>query len=129
MKILPILLINNTIEELPIIIYDCDEIIIEHLTCIYPGNPAISACTLHFSGTEMSYVGVESSFRRSVFYIDGIRNNSRSFHIHSPCNLKFMLSCNTLADPPVPAEELRFLLHLSLKLKNPDLKKLKTQGA
>lgn len=129
MKILPILLINNTVEELPIIIYDCEKIIIERLTCLHPGRPDISSCTLHFGETSLSYARVGSAFRRSVFYIDGVRDNFRSFRIQSPCNLQFKLSCTLQPGEPVAAEELRFLLHLSLELKSSGTRKLEEQDA
>lgn len=124
MKILPILLVNNTVEELPIIIYDCEKIIIEHLACINPGNHPLTSCTLHFNNVLLPYVQVEAAFRRSVFYVDGIKNNFRSFNIHSPCNLKFMLSYVTEQGQSAAPEPLRFLLHLSLELKSTGSKRL-----
>jgi hypothetical protein len=128
MKILPILLVNNTVEELPIIIYDCEKIIIEHLACLNPGHHPLSSCTLHFNNTALPYVRVETAFRRAVFYIDGIKDNYRSFNIHSPCSLKFMLTYTTVQDQPTPPESLRFLLHLSLELKSTGTKRLQTSG-
>ena len=128
MKILPILLVNNTVEELPIIIYDCENIIIEHLACLNAGNLPLSSCTLHFNNVQLSFLQVEKAFRRTVFYIAGVKDNRRSFNIDSPCNLKFMLSYTTLPGQPAPAEPLRFLLHLSLELKSTGSKQLQTLG-
>ena len=118
MKILPILLVNNTIEELPVIIYDCEKIVIEHLTCITPVDSSIFSCMLHFNGALLKFQRVETVFRRTVFYIDGIKGKFQPFDIRSPCNLKFLLNCDNGQASALPGRQLRFLLHLSLEVKN-----------
>lgn len=123
MKILPIMLINNVVEELQIIIHDCEKIIIERLICSYSNNSNVTDCTIYFNDVPLQYKKISDHSRKKVFYLDGITDNVRSFQIHSPCTLKFMLSIPGTPLEEAKLKELRFLLHLSLELTGRSIKK------
>lgn len=124
MKILPILLVNNAVEELPIIISDCEKIILEHLVCTYSEYDEIPACVIYFNETPLQYLPLSREKKRTVFYLDGIKNNFRAFDIHSPCNLQFKLELSTPFQNGLKSFDHRFFLHLSLELKSSKLRRL-----
>lgn len=124
MKILPILLVNNAVEELPIIISDCEKIILEHLVFTYSEYVEIPFCVVYFNETPLQYLPLSREKKRTVFYLDGMKNSFKEFNIHSPCNLQFKLEVSAPFQNEFKSVDYRFFLHLSLELKSSKLRRL-----
>lgn len=114
MKMLPVFLTNKKTIEMPIM-HNCERIILNKLVCNYRGNFDINNCTIYFNGTPVKYQK-KSKPGRTVFFVDGIPSNVKSFHLLSPCHVNFMLAFSCPEEEKQFYSAVKFSLHLSLEL-------------
>lgn len=115
MKILPVYLTKKTAIELPIDSYNCERIILNKLVCQQSNIGDINACTIYFNGTPVRY-NRKPHPKKVIFFVDGIPNNIKSFHLMGPCQVKFMIDFHSPVNDLQVEKNLRFLLHLSLEV-------------
>lgn len=113
MKLLPVFLTKKTAVELPIVIFNCERIMLSKLVCNADiGN--LNSCTVYFNGTPVRYT--RKSQHKNVFFVDGIPDNIKSFHLFGPCKVRFMIDYPATGNDIANFSNLRFLLHLSLEI-------------
>jgi hypothetical protein len=115
MNILPVFLTKKTLVELPINTYNCERIILSKLVCHQPADTDINSCTVYFNGTPVRYTRKPHP-KKVIFYVDGIPNNIKSFHLLGPCHVKFMIDFHSSNTDQTLQSNLRFQLNLSLEV-------------
>lgn len=115
MKILPVYLTKKKAVELPIVVYNCERIILNKLVCNQNNIGDINSCTVYFNGTPVRY-SRKPHPKKVIFFVDGIPDNIKSFHLLGPCQVKFMIDFPSSQTDRNTDSSLRFLLHLSLEV-------------
>jgi len=115
MKILPVYLTKRTTLEMPIGIFNCERIMLNKLICPKEVAENVQSCIVYFNGTPVRYTRKPNS-KKAVFFVDGIPDNVKSFHLIAPCYVRLMLDFPVQDNNGLSGLGAKFLLHLSLEV-------------